>query len=341
MGNKTNFIKDIINEIFQSEDMKTYLTKQYQEHWKYDMLNMICSAPIALERKAQLLETLAEEYETDLPESEHSLEDDLYTYKDTAGLARTFLSELNLKPGEIFCLHTYCNESEFYSGTSAPKQNKESDLGCIPFLSYDKVLEYFETEDYIEWCGWEDCWNELEKWIPDNQGNLIHSVSFYILNKKLCYASSDNESLETCTHQAYDLCDGWNLNLPVPFNAGDILTIDCRPFHPVKHIVILEAGDNRDCCCLQGMYIKEDGNIGCGAVKHNNIFENLVFPGIPALISAEKYTGQLPEEESILDKVSRFIDHDETKGKLLWDICSGDGCTIEQLEERMMEHAKY
>ena len=44
---------------------------------------------------------------------------------------------------------------------------------------------------------------------------------------------------------------GLSLNLPVPFRPGDILTVDCRPFAGPGRCLVLEVGDNRDCCCVQ------------------------------------------------------------------------------------------
>ncbi len=75
-------------------------------------------------------------------------------------------------------------------------------------------------------------------------------------------------------------CD---LKLPVPFHADDILTIDCHPSAPVSRAVILEVGDNCDCCCFQALYRNGDGTWGIGAVKHGNVLTNHHSPEISPL----------------------------------------------------------
>lgn len=100
---------------------------------------------------------------------------------------------------------------------------------------------------------------------------------------------------------------------------GDIVTADCRPFAPVSHIVILEVGDNRDCCCLQALYRNGDGVWDIGAVKHGHVLPNFQLPGISLLYRLAIFRGQLPKEERLLEKVSRYLSGDEGRGTALWN----------------------
>ena len=78
-----------------------------------------------------------------------------------------------------------------------------------------------------------------------------------VLGTEVCYFSSSRR--EYPDFSIYN-----DVNLPVPFHAGDIVTIDCRPFAPVSHAVILEVGDNCDCCCLQALYYAGNGTWDMG-----------------------------------------------------------------------------
>ena len=64
-----------------------------------------------------------------------------------------------------------------------------------------------------------------------------------------------------------------NLNLPVPYQPGDILFIDCRPYAPGAFYCLLkEVGD--DCCGIQCEYVDEKGKVETGALKHGDYFYN-------------------------------------------------------------------
>lgn len=72
-------------------------------------------------------------------------------------------------------------------------------------------------------------------------------------------------------NQFYSACP--NLNLPVPYQPGDVLFIDCRPYAPGAFYCLLkEVGD--DCCGIQCEYVDEKGNLETGALKHGDYFFN-------------------------------------------------------------------
>lgn len=101
------------------------------------------------------------------------------------------------------------------------------------------------------------------------------------------------------------------LYLPVPFAAGDVITIDCRPFVPFKHGVIVSIGDNHDCCCVQCLYAKSDGTLDVGALKHSHVFDDGVTPYISPLYGAQKVQSSLPSEDEYFREIGDAI--------ALWD----------------------
>lgn len=48
-------IADLINELFESKEMSEYLIQNIDKLTKYNILNMICKAPIDIRRKAEIL----------------------------------------------------------------------------------------------------------------------------------------------------------------------------------------------------------------------------------------------------------------------------------------------
>ena len=112
--------------------------------------------------------------------------------------------------------------------------------------------------------------------------------------------------------------DGQHLNLPIPFCAGDIVRVDCRPFQPEHPAVLLEVGDNTDCCCVQALCRGQNGTWTIGALKHGNLFSNATCFLSP-LYRLEVCPKPLPESDCLLQSIQDFIAGDEKRGRLLWE----------------------
>lgn len=133
-----------------------------------------------------------------------------------------------------------------------------------------------------------------------------------------------NQAGEPCMYEAWYhrdayylpdiLLDGLNFlgdggllsGLPLPFEPGNIVTIDCRPYMDVFHAVISDIGDNEDCCAVQAIFVGQNGLLDITAMKHNTFTSGS--PSYPScLYRAEKYTDQLPRRERPLLTISRAI----------------------------------
>jgi hypothetical protein len=141
------------------------------------------------------------------------------------------------------------------------------------------------------------------------------------LDGEIChYLAGDNERDK---YENYHEVIQSQVNLPVPFHAGDIVTIDCRPFAPVVHAVILTVGDNRDCCCLQSACRSEEGKWETGGVKHGycfpNEFDYHLLAGVTSpLYRIATFKEELPEDEKLLGLVSQYVSGDEDRGESLF-----------------------
>lgn len=293
-------IASIFQEIFPSAEMASYLTERALTRTK--LRDAVAYAPVPLARKRDIFLKLAYGKDTAY-------------FRRQAGAIEGTIREMQAKPGEFFylkCCH-YSDKSVFSAET-----------GLEPYLTWEHILE--RIREYRGYLGDEEkelTWFEVEKWSPDGTGRLKNDYDYTIFGTEVCYAAHNNSP-----HWGWPgFSTGRDLNLPVPFHAGDIVTIDCRPSAPVSHAVILEVGDNQDCCCLQALYRNDDGTWDTGAVKHGFVLPNHYSPAISPLYRLASFHGQLPEEEHLLEKVSRYMNGAEEHGSALWNyifrLCDG------------------
>lgn len=141
----------------------------------------------------------------------------------------------------------------------------------------------------------------------------IETCDYYIIEGKLCYCEFEisNDFHESCT-------DG-ELSIPVSYKPGDILIADEYPFGQKVKFVMLQIGDNMDCCCLQALSKRENGSWDIGAVKHGMI-GSIDYPRVSSLYTAKKYIPDLSlPGDVILAKASELVAGEERKGSILWD----------------------
>lgn len=252
------------------------------------------------------------------------------------------IEALDNKPGEIFNLKECWYDFDI-------KEQKE--IGTMLFMDFDKAMEYIkndieESKNNKDTCG-ENleldemscqnseidetlyCWYKLEKWVPNAKNYMENKYDYVLINDEICYF--------TCRFFLNKLKDGYdrwpitNLdfavttfisNLTVPFQAGDIVTIDCSPFMPKKRVLVIE---NRDCgawsdwCALQAIYQNEEGYWETGNVKGGVFLSYLWWEFISPLYRLEKYIGELTEEEQIYQEVQNYLQGEEQKGEELWN----------------------
>ena len=182
------------------------------------------------------------------------------------------------------------------------------------FSSYKAALR-FASKDYDSKKDETDFthWYVIRLWRKENDESYKDVCDYYIIDNELCYAEFD------CGNEFHESGVNGELNIPVHYKPGDILMADNYPFGPKEKFVMLEIGDNQDCCCLQALSRKQDGTWNMGAVKHG-MMGDAIYPRISALYTADTYIPDLSDsEDAILAKVSELVAGDEKKGSELWD----------------------
>ena len=177
------------------------------------------------------------------------------------------------------------------------------------FSSYNAALR-FASKDYDSKKDEEDLmhWYVINLWMKEDDESYKDVCDYYIIDNELCYAEFDFGS------EFHESGVNGELNIPVHYMPGDILISDNYPFGPKEKFVMLEVGDNQDCCCLQALSRKQDGTWKVGAVKHG-MMGDTIYPRISDLYTADTYIPDLSiTEDVILEKISEIVAGDEKKG---------------------------
>ena len=301
-----------IDEFMFSPEMKTYL--KTVELSAQDILDLICLSPLPLKKKMDSLRILDKEASLEHNEELHNECDNQFRYYEKA---LSYIAEDGV----------FTAEPSWYNGS----EREDSFDGVLATI--DDVKDFIRN--YIRLGELKDDalhWYDIRKWIKNDEGKYVDVCSYLFIRDEISFVDIDNYPVEDDDFS--DLRSaawGHDLNLPVPFKPGDVLQINGFPFGPKVNIVILEVGDNLDCCCLQALSKNDDGLWYTGAVKHNSIGFRGIFPWISPLYSATTLYEPAGENDRMLFRVQEFIGKEPEKGSRLWNTIYESELTDEEL----------
>ena len=320
---------DVLQTFLPSDAMRRYLAGAPLT--KRQISELVCGAPVPLTDKLRWMEYLAakENLFPDIPSEslylrEQSAADPAAqrmveaSFSYQAEQIKLALEELGTSAEVVFLLIEAWHDEEI--------DDRKISAGT-PFFNADDALEYIRHdmdsagEDYNNLC-----WYELQKWKPSTdpvsgKASYVHGYTYYFLKDRACFFEKLEETQEPymfLPESRRFSADGQHLNLPIPFCAGDIVRVDCRPFRPERPAVLLEVGDNADCCCVQAICRGGNGTWTLGALKHGSLFSDRDCFLSP-LYRLEAYPKPLPESDCLLQSIQDFIAGDEMHGRLLWE----------------------
>ncbi|MBQ7645964.1 MAG: hypothetical protein IJS94_01725 [Clostridia bacterium] len=321
--------EELLRTFLPSKEMREHLLKHKLN--RYQVMDLMLASPVPLETKAAFFkkltcredlfhaaldkitsELLGRGYET-----EEKIEflkwdfDDSFTshFKDI----RLALDSLELKPGEILLL----NEAWYDEDLSDENESRRS----VPMLSLDAALKYVRDEmKEEEWNDETECWTVLDKWSSAENGEMEHLYTYYLIRDEIVLfektkPTGDDRPYWSAHERKYSR--GWDLNLPIPYKPGDIVEVNCLPFAPVKHVLLLTVGD--DCCGVTALFRREDGKWDTGALKHGHCWERCRPLLSPLYRIRSNNKNILFEGEGLLLHVQKYISGDSEKGKKHWD----------------------
>ena len=320
----------IISDCTPSKDMRRELRRDPSR--KKDIVQLILNAPVEIQIKKRCLAALAktEDMYRDLVEEckswdemngadietcqaqfiygrvkEHSATDYLKLIEDAlCGL-------ININPGEILYL-----KEAWYDEEVIDEYMKEK--GMAAFTSFKAAKDYVRAEmKEEEWDEDTLCWTVLEKWIPGYNGVMDKIYTYYLIGEKVVYISFENHENYNRDRFASALAGKYNgicdvaRAANVPFEVGDMVVLDQRPFAPVRHGLIIWKGS-----CPDDNYVLYKNKKGFWEERN---LAYLILAGeamYSCYYNLESFEGELPASERILKKVQDFIlTDDKGKGK--------------------------
>lgn len=288
--------ENFLDEFIPAKKLRDYLKRE--PIYDSQVADIIFYAKAPLQRKREALFALEN---MEIPEHRKYAREYWLKYRESIDEAFSMLNS----DDAVFVVY----EHFIYEDNSEPEEFIQ-DI----FSTYDAALSFVRNDS--ETCDYDENlvhWNVINLLIKGEDDSYKDTCSYYIIDKELCYFQFDFSR-----GFSRNCLDG-ELRLPVHYKPGDIMVADNYPFGRKIKFVILQIGDNMDCCCLQALSLRKDGTWDVGAVKHGSI-GNMNYPKISPLYTADIYEPDLSNpEDAILAEVSGLVSGDENRGRVLWN----------------------
>lgn len=301
---------EIVEKFMPSQDMRLYLKQTYLNYWQ--LVDIIYLSPVEIIEKQEGLKKLLS----------LALKEGM---EDLAEYSRSGIEEIEkalqeTKSEGIFtceeCIRDKMDDFALYKNLD------------IRWNNYEDAMHYILNESRLDKTHENLKWYEITKWYKDSPRNKEQTVCTYTIVQGKIWFTSLEDFYSKDDYYSHCMCD--ELYLPVPFTAGDIIEVDGYPYNPRKKILITSIGDNRDCCCVQGLSQSFDGVWRIGALKHGMIGDYR-FPMIAPLFTAQRVKGLGKKIDNTQKRVSDFIKDDEAKAKQFEMLIPLEGITDDEL----------
>ena len=320
---------------------------------------IICKAPVSLKDKLSIMETLSKKNNinykafnkvNELIRSGNDFGLIVQAVWDIIGNFGTCLedccrkikyAEYSLKNSRYYLFAEWYDTDVF--------MEKSEPVGM--FDTVEQALEYVKREDALEaedGCVGED-WYRLEAWASELEGTWeTPRYDFYIYKGEICWfveLRPDRQEHGNVWFMSGDreFFNGpLDLSISTPFKVGDIVNIDCRPFGPAFHAVVIEARDQFDCCMPQVLFnVPFTDKWSISALKHKHFYKDAEMrtycpPLSPLYRLRSVKPEEMSKEDEILVKVSEALNGDEEQGRLMWNTWHESGCEG-MTEQKVME----
>ncbi len=307
-------MKDM-EKFIESQEMLDFLAEQLKAR-PMQWCEIIAASRAPIEDKANALLELEKEF----PPDEH------WNPRKLAEEALSALTETRGKPeGSVFIL------SEFWCDSDDGNENYGQ--AQTPYSTFEQALLYIQEEQEIGNCldNHPDCqWFEISRWDLNPAGVLAEAISWYLSGSGVIWGFDDFRiNSPKYKRHGGSFSNLYNdVNVRVPYQAGDMVLVDMSPFVAPFPAVIAEAEreDYTDCCFPQIVYINEHGKVDCGALKHIPYR----YPRISPLLRLKLYDYPVEGRHAPLQELSRVIKGCPKKG----------GRLVERIRQEKDGHGK-
>ena len=286
---------ELLNYI-KSEEDRNWLIENEKLLNKWDYLQIINAAQIDIRAKLELLK----KYKDELTKN--------------GRLTSRYDSTCRCYETAIKLLLEKSNVALFQVTQKRRRSTADIEYTCDntwPCKSFSEVLEFIregldegETHDEFD-----DSWYVIERYTLRSGKYELDAWFVMSINGNVWCTQLYPESSIVCEyHHNERFADMAGLHLPMPYKEGDIITIDCRPFHKPFHALITCSHDNmRDYCTFNCLcYTFEpyyDRVLSINQINHFYIG----FDEFSPLINISKFKGELPKNETIIREVGTYI----------------------------------
>jgi len=173
----------------------------------------------------------------------------------------------------------------------------------------------FESFEYIP----DDASYTIEKWLPSQNGKMQLILEWHLNHEGMVWFAHINDIPGCVEKESLNVFDyytvGWTITLRIPYKVGDIITIDRQPKQELKHAVIAEISNERDCCGIQVVHMEREFKVSSLSFLLNNQPidpRQYIFPGLHRL---SMFSGELPHYEAPLKKISEALKSNASLGR--------------------------
>ncbi len=335
-------------------DEMTYFITSDEGISPYYLARIVCMAPITLDEKTQLISKLLarqnKKYDTfnsvienvnrkrsfkqikyDIREiMDYRVKQSMWTYfwnlYREICQAKEFMYNHS---DDMFCDGPSYLYTEWYD--TEELMHKSSSCGLFMFC--EDVEKYIKTEEAENGCPDELCngYYRMEAWDTMDTGwNEPRYDYYYDCRGKVCWFEKlipkkvDGENKYYLPESRQFTSGKLDISLRTPYKVGDIVHIDCRPFGPPFHAMILESRDQWDCCFPNIVFrIPGTDEWRLTPLKHRMFYKDHTWGTYEPMLSPLYRLRKVREDEFSADDhklldLSRMISGDENKAEAVW-----------------------
>lgn len=341
-----NDIREVLTMCDFSDEMIEYLVSEGAVS-PYLLVDIISLAPITLDEKEYLFGRLGKKRNLKF-EAFASIEENINMGKDfkkikhdiraiaDLGGERTIWTELYnrsraLSEAKDFLVGNLDHNlplflfSEWYDTDEL--QLKSSNDGM--FATTGAIEKYIENEEADNDTG--EGYYRMEAWDDYDVNWEKPRYDYYFNGGKLCWFKKLRPEKQEHGNTYYmsenrEFADGiTDLDLRTPYKPGDIVLIDCRPFGPPFHAMILEASHQFNCCFPNIVFqYPETNEWSLTPLKHKRLYKDIRYhtyePMLSPLYRLRKVRDdEMTEEDAKLLELSSIISGSEEKAGKVWE----------------------
>lgn len=222
-------------------------------------------------------------------------------------------------------------------------------LGFEPYLSFDALQMYIQREYLGPDDDEEDAliWHTLEKWVPWKDGLMEEAFTYTMIKDQVVFFHRNAPHAKADPYldgwysasRLFDrLMDPTESGIPMPFQVGDVVRIDCRPFAPVRYACLIDFLDGER-YEFSFLHWNDHGLWEALSLDSYTWADLAIQSSVPLRMEKVDF---VPEECALLHAVSEFLGGDSMKGKALWkalqEIGSPTGLFTEEEVRKAMEN---